>query len=42
MNDLEQMFKDKMEEDTFHNVMNDDFDFTDSLIEPIDIERTEG
>ena len=41
MNDLEQMFSDKMKEYTFHNVMNDNFDFTDSLIEPIDIERVE-
>lgn len=42
MNDLEQMFLDKSKEDTFHNVMNDNFDFADSLIEPLDVERVEG
>lgn len=39
MNEFEQMFLNKMQEDTFHNVMNDDFDFSDSLIDPNDIEK---
>lgn len=42
MNEFEQMFLDNMQENTFHCVMNDKFDFTDSLIDPIDIEKAVG
>lgn len=42
MNEFEQMFLDNMQENTFHNVMNDSFDFTDSLIDPNDIDKVTG
>ena len=39
MNKIEAMLLESMEEDTFHSVVNDDFDFTDSLIDQSDMDK---
>lgn len=39
---VEQVFAEDMKNTTFHNVVNDSFDFLDSLIEEVDVERVEG
>lgn len=39
MNKIEKMLLEQMEEEKFHNVANDNFDFVDPLVDRIDLDR---
>ena len=39
MNKVEHMLLEQMEEEKFHQVVADNFDFVDSLVDQIDLER---
>ena len=39
MNKIEQMLLEQMEEEKFHQTVADNFDFVDSLVDQIDLER---
>jgi hypothetical protein len=39
VNKIEQMLLEQMEEDKFHDVVNDDFSFADSLIDQSDLDK---
>lgn len=39
VNQVEKMFLEQMQEDVFHQTVNDNFDFVDSLIEQSDLDK---
>ena len=39
MNKIERMLLEQMEEEKFHQVVTDNFDFVDSLVDQTDLER---
>lgn len=39
MRKIDEMFKEQMEEDVFHNVNTDDFGFVDNLVDQTDLDK---